>query len=113
MDSLSLLKRAANAVSYLKFEDLEIDREYSIDRFEFLSDTKYGACVVVYINGDLLYLPKRFNKIFTSADQVEELNKGPKHVLIYKGKDAKRSNRALIDFEMDKSAGVDTVDGKQ
>lgn len=107
---LDLLKKACNAISYLKFDDLEIGRQYSIERFELFSETKYGACIVVYINGDMLYLPKRFNKIFKTAEQIENLNKF-KHVLIYNGKDETQGNRVLVDFELDLRPGADTVDG--
>lgn len=111
MSSLDLLKQAANAEAYHKFDDFEIGVEYPIERFEWMPDTKYGPCVVVYIDGDMLYLPKRFTKIFKTAEQVEDLNK-KKHVMIYHGRDAARNNRILLDFEFAKDAGVDTVDGK-
>lgn len=111
MSSLDLLKQAANAIPFLKFDELEIGHEYPIDRFEWLADTKYGPCVVVYINGDMLYLPKRFIKIFKTAEQVEGLNK-VKYVMIYHGKDVILNNRVLLDFELAKDAGVDMVDGK-
>lgn len=96
-DMLALLKKAATAVPFLKFEDLEIGREYVIERFELLNDTKFGACIVVYIDGDMLYLPKRFVKIL-KAD-IDNLNK-KNHVLIYGGKDIANSNRIIIDFEL-------------
>lgn len=105
MDTLALLKKASDCVPYLKFEDLEIDKKYPVERFELLSDTKFGACIVVYIAGDMLYLPKRFTKII-KAEDVENLNE-KKHVLIYKGKEEDKGNRVMLEFELDKSAGVD------
>lgn len=72
--------------------------------------TKFGACIVVYIEGDMLYLPKRFMKII-KADDIEKLNK-IKHVMIYKGKDAAKSNRILLDFEIVKEDGAGVVGEK-
>lgn len=109
MDSFEMLKKASTASSFLKFDDFEIGKRYLVDRFEFLTDTKYGVCLVVYVNDDLVYLPKRFTKVFTSAAAVESLNKD-EYVLIYSGRDATKNNKILVDFDL---AGPDDHDGKQ
>lgn len=45
------------------------------------------------------------------ADDIEKLNK-IKHVMIYKGKDAAKSNRILLDFEIVKEDGAGVVGEK-
>lgn len=108
MDSLALLKKAANADSFLKFDDLEIGKKYPVDCFE-LVNTNFGARIAAYIDGDMLYLPKRFTKII-KAENIEALN-SKKHVIIYSGKDATRGNRVLVDFAIVKETGANIVDG--
>ena len=100
MDTLALLKKAATAAAFLKLDDLEIGKRYPIDRFELLPETKYGATIVVYIDDELVYLPKRFTKIFKTEADIEELNR-QKYVLIYSGRDVKQHNKILVDFELD------------
>lgn len=109
MDSVALLNKAANLIPFIKFDSLEIGREYSIDRFELIADTKFGPSIVVYIDGDMLYLPKRFLKIFKTAEQIENLNK-KNHVMTYNGRDPLNSNRILVEFDVAENHG-DTVDG--
>lgn len=98
MESINIfktLKNACNGNSYKSFNDLQIG-SYPVDRFE-LVESKYGVRVAVWIAGSRLYLPTRFNIVFSTQEQIDKLNE-TKIELYYGGKDATQRNRIILDF---------------
>lgn len=99
---VDVLQKAAHSSAYLKFDDLEVGQKYVIDSFEY-STTAFGPRIAVYIQGEKLFLPSRFNKLL--AARIGELNQH-RYIMYYHGKDATRHNRLLLDFALDESVKV-------
>lgn len=99
---LDVLQKAAHSSSYLKFDNLEVGGKYVIDFFEY-GNTAFGPRIAVYIQGEKLFLPTRFNKLL--AARIDELNQH-RYIMHYHGKEAARRNRLLLDFALDEAADV-------
>lgn len=97
---LDILQKAAQSSSYLKFDDLEVGAKYVIEFFEY-GNTAFGPRVAVYIQGEKLFLPARFNKLL--AARIDELNRH-RYAMYYRGKDAANRNRLVLDFALDQEA---------
>lgn len=97
MSAFNLLKSACKASAmYKNFDNIEIG-EYKVLEFKFV-DTKYGRKVVVVTPEFLCFLPERFGKSITTQEAIDELNK-TSCVMKYQGKDPRRKNLILLDFE--------------
>ena len=71
---------------------------YPIWKFQ-LSEGKFGKRLRIELKDCLITLPERFIYDVT-PESVDELNLG-QYKMIYKGRDASRNNRILVDFEPD------------
>lgn len=94
-----MLNKIAKA-TYIRFEDLEQDKEYEIERFEIFVDTLYnkGNCIRVWLaDMGYLILPSRFNYLVQKDDEnLTALNK-ERLSLIYKGK--AKGNSINLEFK--------------
>lgn len=61
-------------------------------------ETQYGKKLAVVTDQFTCILPDRFAHIVVTEGAIEELNQTP-CVMKYSGKDAKRQNRIMVDFE--------------
>lgn len=86
MATVSMLNKIAKA-TYLRFDDLEIGKEYEIERFEKIVIYNKGNGIRVWL-ADIGYviLPSRFNCCLARNDeQLPSFNK-EKITLIYNGR---------------------------
>lgn len=102
MESNSAFKRLQTVSSatkkYINFDELSIG-EHSIKYFQ-LAKSKFGLRVeVVLTSGASVGLPERFHREFATQSDIDALNEH-QHIMIYMGKDARRSNRIMLDFKL-------------
>lgn len=100
--TLDKLNACANSETpgYIKFDTLELDKPYKIQKFGVFKSTNYDkekTHLTVYIEQGYLILPERFN---TLVDGTEELN-CEKLYIVFKGRENKGGDiqRLMIEFK--------------
>lgn len=98
MSAFNALKSACRGpVMFEKFDNI-LPGEYSVREFKFIQ-TRFGRKVVVVTEDFMCFLPERFAREIASEEAIDELNR-TRYIMKYRGKDAKRHNLLLLDFEV-------------
>lgn len=99
MDVLNELNEACAGTTkkkYYNWDDLALGN-HAVDHFELVD--RFGLKLIVVLeNGMDLQMPDRVFKKFNQQAQVDKLNLN-KHVLDYRGKDSKLSNKLILHFQ--------------
>lgn len=95
----NFMEVASGKNTLVQLDDLEKLKPYRINEFRFV-DTKNGKCVgVEFDDGNWTFLPQRFNSIITTDQHIQALT-NKCFSLIFLGRDEKRMNMALLDFQV-------------
>ncbi|XP_031639728.1 uncharacterized protein LOC116351728 [Contarinia nasturtii] len=87
--------------SQKNFDQLSVGR-HTVKKFSYVQ-TDYGKKVRVDLGKCHMFLPDRFS---LNPSQIKDLNRLPKVVMIYGGKDKDRGGRLILNFEEDKKEMV-------
>lgn len=98
MDAFITLKAACSQTftPCKNFDQVPVG-DYNVVQFQLL-DTKYGKKIKVVFENFHVFLPNRFAKAIDTEEKVIGLNSLP-YIMKYRGKDVKRQNRLILDFE--------------
>lgn len=101
--ALDKLNACANSETpgYVKFDDLELDEPYKIQKFGVYKSTNFDkekTHLTVYIDQGYLILPDRFNTLVAEAEKLNCENL----YIVFKGREYKKGGdiqRLMIEFK--------------